>query len=205
MESIELVSVCSHCQRNLLACKFRSLISTNSGKIIFLLNISNSTLPKFWRKRRELAYIGYSASRAVVLGIVSGMISAIIVFLLLARLFPPVSGIRGFISIASTLKSATGASVSAFTLDLIARMILGLVVGGIFGAVVARPSQMPRTGRIVGLGIIAGIVTWFLLSVLGVVAYDEVQGMALSATTMMYYLGYSFVRYFVFGLIMGLS
>jgi hypothetical protein len=138
-----------------------------------------------------------------VLGIVSGMISAIIVFLLLARLFPPVSGIRGFISIASTLKSATGASVSAFTLDLIARMILGLVVGGMFGAVVARPSQMPRTGRIVGLGIIAGIVTWFLLSVLGVVAYDEVQGMALSATTMMYYLGYSFVRYFVFGLIMG--
>jgi hypothetical protein len=138
-----------------------------------------------------LYYSGYSVSKGVVLGMVSGIVSSILVFLILGRIIPPVSGVRGFYPVATVLGSA-----------LVSRIVIGLVVGGIFGAIAAKSRHAASAGKIVALGIVVGIVTWILLSVLGVVVYDMMSG-GLPSSTMMMYLIYSFIRYFVFGLILG--
>jgi hypothetical protein len=142
-------------------------------------------------------------SRGVVLGLISGIVSSILVFLILGRFLPPVSGVHGFISIDSDLRSATGITGNGLMLALISRMIIGVIVGAIFGAVVVGRRFSSSSGRIVGSGIVAGIIAWVVLSVLGVVVYDTMSGIALSSSTMTSYLIYSFVRYFIFGLIMG--
>jgi MFS family permease len=153
---------------------------------------------------KKMQTSSYSTGQGIVLGALSGIVGAIFVFLMLARFLPPVTGIHTYFSIAS-FRSVLMYTGSAVTLSVAARMLLGLVVGGIFGAVALRQSVYHRgAGRVVGLGVIAGLVAWFVLSFLGIILYDVMSHVTMAYSGALgYYLAYSFVAYLIFGIVMG--
>lgn len=143
----------------------------------------------------------YSLGRGIAFGIVGGIIATTFVFLL-TRLFPVGSTIATPYSIVGFLHSATGITGQSFTINLVARMIVGLIIGGIFGAVVSR-SRLINLSRGATYGIVAGIISWFVLVVLAIVAVDAIRSSPLGPSVVATYVLYALARYFVIGVVMG--
>jgi hypothetical protein len=108
---------------------------------------------------------------------------------------PNTGGAPFFVAAAMLMGTGNMAWVAGWILHL----VTGLIVGGIFGVVVAKFSklQLKTTGRALVLGILAGFVVW-------VVFFIPVMAMLMPALMSMGTLvGGSFVAHLIFGLVLG--
>lgn len=141
-------------------------------------------------------------------GIVGGIIGGIVVFLLSRYVLPAVPTVAGLFTLTSFLKLLAPSTAPAVDYNLATRIIIGIVMGAIFGASLA---SMPRykNKRMtflsgLGFGLVAGIIVWIILNVFGVTLLDlTATHRLIFGANVQTYLLYTFFRYVIFGLVMG--
>ena len=135
------------------------------------------------------------ATRVASYGILGGLAGALMMGLV--ALMMPIPGTGGapfFVAAAMMMGAGSMATAAGWVLHL----FTGLVVGAIFGAVVAKFSLLRRSAvRATGLGAVAGIAVWLAL-------FMPVMVMLMPAlTTMPTMVGSSLAAHLVFGLVLG--
>jgi hypothetical protein len=150
----------------------------------------------------------YSAARGLLFGIIGGVVGALVMFFVATMFFPALPSVRNIFTVSTLLKSIYDANAPGYDYTLAARIVPGIVVGGIFGAAVARMRRYRLKkmtfGSVFALGVVAGVIVWLIASVLGVVLTDYVLAAhPLSSSTLTTYFAYTFIRYLIFGIVMG--
>ncbi len=138
----------------------------------------------------------YSTSRVLSYSLLGGFVGALAMGAIAYMMPIPNTGGAPFFVAAAMLM---GLGSIAFAAGWMLHLITGLIVGAIFGVIIAKVSslQLKTTGRALGLGATAGVVVWVVFF------------MPLMATLMPVLLGMStlvggsFVAHLVFGLVLG--
>ncbi len=154
-------------------------------------------------------YNSYSPVRGFAFGVMAGIVAAVIVFLVgrvISPMLPPVGHVGSPFSFDSYLRAVFGnPSGYAIYFALAARVMIGIIVGGSFGLIVSSVQglRVTSTAKGIGLGLVAGIITWIAFSVLGVIGFDFLFTQTPGLSVIGFYLMTSLTRYIAFGLIMG--
>ena len=134
-------------------------------------------------------------TRIASYGILGGLAGAVVMGLV--ALMMPIPGTGGapfFVAAAMMMGAGSMATAAGWGLHL----FIGIVVGAIFGTVVAKASPLRKSAaRATGLGAVAGIAVWLAF-------FMPVMAMLMPAlTTMPTMVGGSLAAHLVFGLVLG--
>ncbi len=138
----------------------------------------------------------YSVSRSVQLGLLGGIVGAIVMGALAYMM--PVNGEPFFIAAAMLMGMGSMATIAGWMLHL----ITGLVVGAVFGVATARITRFHPSGirKSIGLGIGAGILVWVIVFLPMMMALMESMIPSNQMPTM---IAGSFAAHLVYGLVLG--
>jgi len=138
----------------------------------------------------------YASTRLASFGALGGLVGAVVMGLLALMMpIPNTGGAPFFVAAAMMMGAGSMAVVGGWALHL----ITGVVVGAIFGVVVAKVAVLhPRTrARSAGLGLAAGIAVWLVF-------FMPIMVMLMPAlASMPMLIGGSFVAHAIFGLVLG--
>ncbi len=140
--------------------------------------------------------VGSQTSRVVSYALLGGLVGALVMGAIAYMMPIPNTGGAPFFVAAAMMMGLGSISWAA---GWMLHLVTGLLVGGIFGAIVAKVSSLgfKTTGRALGLGAVAGIAAWvvFFLPMMSLLM-PALLGMGVMV-------GGSFVAHLVFGLVLG--
>lgn len=138
----------------------------------------------------------YSVSRSVQLGLLGGIVGAIVMGALAYMM--PVNGVPFFVAAAMLMGIGSMATIAGWMLHL----ITGLVVGGVFGVATAKITRLHLSGipKSIGLGIGAGILVWVIFFLPMMMA---LMASMIPSGQMPLMIAGSFGAHLVYGLVLG--